>query len=56
MEHGNKGNKNAQKSDQPAQSWLQVRVTTRDKAAWVKKAQLDNLKLSEWVIKKLNEQ
>jgi len=47
-------NSNGQKPDAPAESFLHIRVTTRDKSAWVRKANAEGLKLSEWVIKKLN--
>lgn len=48
-------NKNAQKGEEPATSSLSTRCLTRDKAGWVKAALHENLKLSEWVIKSLNE-
>ena len=46
------GNKHSVKNEEPATSFLQVRVTPAQKAAWVKKAHPK--KLSEWVIEKLN--
>lgn len=52
--HGMTGHQNALKADEPASSVLTVRVTPSDKAQWVKAAQRENLKLSEWVIKTLN--
>lgn len=51
--HGNSGNKNAKK-DRTKESTLFVRCSTSDKAGWVKKANADGVKLSEWVINKLN--
>ena len=53
MAHGNKGNKNAVK-DETAETQLQCRVKKADKAAWVKMAQTENKKLSEWVKDTLN--
>lgn len=50
--HGNTGNKNAKKKD--ADSHLNIRVNSHDKAGWVKQAQKEGMKLSEWVIKTLN--
>ena len=41
------GNKVGQKHDEPAESWLQVRVPRRMKAGWVRAAQ--GRPLSEWV-------
>lgn len=52
--HGMTGQQNAIKADEPASSVLTVRVTPHDKARWVKTAQHNGLKLSEWVIKTLN--
>lgn len=58
--HGNTeklaGNKNAVKTeDEKATSMLVARVKTEDKARWVKAAQGAGLKLTEWVIKTLND-
>lgn len=50
--HGNIGNLNAQ-GDLPADSQLQVRLNKRVKAAFVKQAQREGLKLSQWVNKTL---
>lgn len=52
--HGMTGHQNALKADEPATSVLTVRVTPSDKAQWVKAAQKNGLKLSEWVIRALN--
>lgn len=53
MKHGNTGNQNAHK-EVTAESHLHIRVTTEDKARWVKTAQHNGMKLSEWVVKNLN--
>lgn len=37
-----------------AESFLHIRVNTRDKAAWVKAAQREGIPLAQWVIKRLN--
>ena len=47
------GNKFNQNGDDPATSFLHARVTPRQKAGWVKAAQLENMKLTEWVIREL---
>ena len=52
--HGNVGNNNAKK-ETTADSQIQMRVTREEKAAWVKQAQSQGLKLSAWIRKKLNE-
>ena len=52
--HGMTGHQNAMKGEEPASSILTVRVTPTQKALWVKAAQKEGLKLSEWVIKTLN--
>ena len=52
--HGNQGNTNAQKSEVAATSHLNMRCVQIDKAGWVKAAQKENMKLSEWVNKTLN--
>ena len=50
----NKHNQNAKKpSNQVASSRLFMRCTPRQKASWVKAAQRAGLKLSEWVIARL---
>lgn len=51
--HGNLGNLNAA-GVLPADSQLQVRVNSQVKASYVKQAQRENLKLSEWVLKSLS--
>lgn len=43
------------KRTEAASSWLQVRVTPADKAAWVKAASRKGLNLSEYVINTLND-
>jgi hypothetical protein len=40
-------------ADQRADSHLHIRVTAKQKAGWVKKAQKDGKKLSEWVVARL---
>ncbi len=51
--HGNIGNQNARK-EQTADSTLVIRLNSRVKAGYVKQAQKEGLKLSEWVLKKLS--
>lgn len=51
--HGNLGNLNAQ-GELPADSQLQIRVNSQVKARWVKQAQREGLKLSQWVHKTLD--
>lgn len=48
------GNKNAQKGDEPATSYLHARCCPSDKAAWVHAANRRGLKLTEWVVQALN--
>ncbi len=52
--HGNIGNLNAQ-GDLPANSTLQMRLNSQLKSSYVKQAQKEGLKLTEWVLKTLNE-
>jgi len=52
--HGNVGN-NSAKKETTADSQIQMRVTRDEKAAWVKQAQSQGLKLSAWIRKKLND-
>lgn len=52
--HGMTGKQNRMNGEEPASSVLTVRVTPHDKAHWVKTAQHQGLKLSEWVIQTLN--
>ena len=48
-------NRNAIKEDgDKAQSTVQFRCKREDKTRWVKDAQASGLKLSEWIIKRLN--
>lgn len=51
--HGNIGNLNAQ-GELPADSQLQVRLNSQIKARYVKQAQRENMKLSQWVLKTLD--
>lgn len=51
--HANLGNLNAQ-GELPADSQLQIRVNSQVKARWVKQAQREGLKLSQWVHKTLD--
>jgi predicted HicB family RNase H-like nuclease len=39
---------------EPADSFLHIRVSARAKAAWVKAAQRQGVKLSQWVKQQLN--
>ena len=55
MTHHNKGNKYAAKPiDELANSYIHARCKAQDKAAWVKSAQSEKLKLTEWIVKTLN--
>jgi len=45
------GNQNASKGHG---AHLHMRCKPREKSAWVKQSQRENLKLTEWVIKTLN--
>jgi predicted HicB family RNase H-like nuclease len=54
MDHGNKGNKHAQKGSVKADSFLHVRIDKSRKANYVKAAQRRNIKLSAWVIETLD--
>lgn len=47
------GNQNAAK-DGGATSYIQARCTPGDKARWVNSAQAEGVKLTEWIIKRLN--
>lgn len=58
--HGNseslKGNKNATKPEaDKATSWIQMRVAREEKARFVRQAQNENMKLTEWALKHLRE-
>lgn len=48
------GNKNSQKSGDPATSYIHARCTPGDKAKWTLAAKADGVKLTEWITKKLN--
>ncbi len=49
------GNNNAKKSDDDkASSFIHARCTPAEKAVWVRRANAENLKLTEWIIKNLN--
>ncbi len=51
-----KNNQNAVKDDRDkALSTVQFRCKREDKARWVKQAQKEGMKLSEWIISKLNQ-
>jgi hypothetical protein len=51
--HGNTGTANAAKAE-VKQSQIQMRVSQEQKAKWVKQAQKEGLKLSEWITRVLN--
>ena len=51
--HGNTGKKNAQKGDDVLDSMIKFRIAKNDKALFVKQAQREGLKLSEWCMKHL---
>ena len=51
--HGNVGNNNSAKEIKK-DSHIQMRVSREQKAGWVKQAQREGLKLTEWITKKLN--
>ena len=52
----NAGNQNALKDEcDKASSHVHARCKPSDKAMWVKQAQKNNLKLTEWIIITLNE-
>ena len=51
--HGNTGNKYAQ-GELPADTHLHVRLNSHIKSGYVKQAQREGLKLSQWVIKTLS--
>lgn len=52
--HGNIGNLNAC-GELPADSQLQIRLNRQVKARYVKQAQKEGMKLSQWVLKTLDE-
>lgn len=47
-------NRNAQRGAEPATAVLHVRCTPTQKAGWVKAAQRAGLRLSEWVVRRLD--
>jgi hypothetical protein len=50
------GNQNALKSDDDkATSYIHARCLPSDKARWVKQAQAEKMKLTEWIVKRLND-
>ncbi len=51
-----KNKPNAQQGDEPKGSYLNMRVTQRQKARWVKKAQARGMKLSVWVCERLDDE
>lgn len=53
--HGNLGNTNAAK-DEAKNSHVHMRVSTEQKAIWVKQAQAKGMKLAEWITQKLNDE
>ena len=50
---GQPGNQNNSKGGRDSQ--MQMRVSSRDKAGWVKAAQQDKLNLTDWATKVMNE-
>ena len=48
------GNTNAQIGEEPSTSFIHARFTPTDKANWVRAAQSEGLKLTEWIVKHLN--
>lgn len=54
-ENGYIGNKNATKDEvNKATSFIHARCKQGDKAAWVKAAEAQKMKLTEWIVKALN--
>lgn len=47
---------NAQHGDEPKVSYLHIRVTRSQKARWVKQAQARGMKLSAWVLERLEDE
>lgn len=45
---------NAQHGEEPKGSYLHIRVTQEQKAIWVKQAQARGMKLSAWVLDRLD--
>jgi hypothetical protein len=52
--HGMTGKRNAAKDD-GATSFIHARCKPQDKAVWVRVAQSEGLKLTEWIVNTLNE-
>ena len=53
--HGMTGKQNAAKpSEDKAESFIHARCKSSDKAVWVKAAQAQNMKLTEWIVQILN--
>lgn len=48
------GNRNAMRGAEPATAILHVRCTPTKKARWVKAAQRAGMRLSEWVVLRLD--
>jgi GDP-D-mannose dehydratase len=48
------GNTNAQRDMEAATSFIHARCTAANKATWIATAQAQNLKLTEWIVKTLN--
>lgn len=53
--HGNTGKQNAKK-DNPLETGFSGRCLKSDKAKWVKKAQNEKVKLSQWMVSTLNKE
>ena len=54
--HGNTGKQNALKPDElKAESFIHARCKRSDKAKWVIAARHEGMKLTEWIIRNLNE-
>ena len=52
-QHGMTGKRNAVKED-GATSFIHARCKPSDKAVWVRAAQAEGLKLTEWIVQRLN--
>ena len=52
---GYKGNTNAQKGETKATAHINIRCEPSDKEKWTQKAKDEGIKLTEWIVKKLNE-
>jgi uncharacterized protein (DUF1778 family) len=48
------GNTNAQRGQDAATSYIHARCMPGDKAMWVRAAQAERMKLTEWIVKTLN--